>query len=89
MERKRPFSTEEEWAGGERLGIIYDVIVPHPTFSAPTFFPDPCYRTVARRCWLCLELGGWNRWRLFHLDSTSPTQERACTDLHLPSFPKP
>lgn len=41
MERKRPFSTEEEWAGREGLGIIYDVIVPHPTFSAPTFFPDP------------------------------------------------
>lgn len=40
--RKRPFSTKEEWAGREGLGIIYDIIVPHPTSPAPTFFPDPC-----------------------------------------------
>lgn len=78
MEReRRPFSTEEGWAGREGLGIIYDITVLRPAFPAPTLFPAPCYCTVARRCSLCLELGGCNRRRLFHLDSSSPTQRRA------------
>ena len=53
--RDRPFSTEEGWADGEGLGIIYDIIVPRPTFPAPTLFPAP-YCTVARRCSLSLAL---------------------------------
>lgn len=94
MEReRRPFSTEEGWADGEGLGIIYDIIVPRPTFPAPTLFPAP-YCTVARRCSLCLELGGCNRRRLFRLDpsphpgdgptlSFSTTPSQATTDTSL------
>ena len=90
MEReRRPFSTEEGWADGEGLGIIYDIIVPRPTFPAPTLFPAP-YCTVARRCSLCLELGGCNRRRLFRLDpSLPPPRGWPHTELLLPPLPRP
>ena len=90
MEReRRPFSTEEAWADGEGLGIIYDIIVPRPTFPAPTLFPAPCYCTVARRCSLCLELGGCNRQRLFRLDPSPPPRGGPHTELHLPPLHRP
>lgn len=91
MGRKRPFSTEEEWAGREELGIIYGIIVPHPNSPAPTFFPDPCSVLLlgdAGSVW------GWAGGTGGNCSIWTPPPSgvgsgRAFVELHPPPFPRP